>query len=118
MKMELKELKKDFKDCLSEIDFKEYDPWSKKFMKASFIGQMWFLIKALQDDDDVEEELEGAEKYMEKWQSTGDTAFRDIHAYQHLGLEQSTGSSSAQGTPDETPAPSSSAPAEEQVPTE
>ena len=60
MKMALKELKKDFKDCLSDIDFKEYDPWSKKFMKASFIGQMWFLMKALHDDDDVEDELRHA----------------------------------------------------------
>lgn len=88
MKMALKELKKDFKDCLSEIDFKEYDPWSKKFMKASFIGQMWYLMKALHDDDDVEEELEGAETYMEKWHTTGDTAFRDMakDELRHAGI--------------------------------
>ena len=88
MKMALKELKKDFKDCLSDIDFKEYDPWSKKFMKASFIGQMWFLMKTLHDDDDVEEELEGAETYMEKWHTTGDTAFRDMakDELRHAGI--------------------------------
>lgn len=88
MKMALKELKKDFKDCLSDIDFKEYDPWSKKFMKASFIGQMWYLMKALHDDDDVEEELEGAETYMEKWHTTGDTAFRDMakDELRHAGI--------------------------------
>ena len=88
MKMALKELKKDFKDCLSEIDFKKYDPWSKKFMKASFIGQMWYLMKALHDDDDVEEELEGAETYMEKWHTTGDTAFRDMakDELRHAGI--------------------------------
>lgn len=88
MKMALKELKKDFRDCLSEIDFKEYDPWSKKFMKASFIGQMWYLMKALHDDDDVEEELEGAETYMEKWHTTGDVAFRDMakDELRHAGI--------------------------------
>ena len=88
MKLAMKELKKDFKEDLSEIDFKEYDPFSKKFMKASFIGQMWMLIKMLHDDDDVEEELEGAEKYMEKWLSTGDTAFRDMakDELRHAGI--------------------------------
>ena len=88
MKMAMKELKKDFKDSLSEINFKEYDPWSKKFMKASFIGQMWYLMKALHDDDDVEEELEGAETYMEKWHTTGDTVFRDMakDELRHAGI--------------------------------
>ena len=88
MKMAMKELKKDFKEALSEINFKEYDPWSKKFMKASFIGQMWYLMKALRDDDDVEEELEGAETYMEKWHTTGDTAFRDMakDELRHAGI--------------------------------
>ena len=88
MKLAMKELKKDFKEALSEIDFKEYDPFSKKFMKASFIGQMWMLIKMLHDDDDVEEELEGAEEYMDKWHSTGDTAFRDMakDELRHAGI--------------------------------
>lgn len=88
MKMAMKELKKDFKEALSEINFKEYDPWSKKFMKASFIGQMWYLMKALHDDDDVEEELEGAETYMEKWHTTGDTVFRDMakDELRHAGI--------------------------------
>ena len=88
MKMAIKELRKDFKDCLSEIDFKHYDPWGKKFMKASFIGQMWFLLKSLRDDDDVEEELEGAETYMEKYRTSGDTAFRDMakDELRHAGI--------------------------------
>lgn len=88
MKWAMKELKKDFKEELAEINFKEYDPFSKKFMKASFIGQMWMLMKMLHDDDDVEEELEGAEEYMEKWHSTGDTAFRDMakDELRHAGI--------------------------------
>ena len=88
MKEALKELKRDFKDSLAEINFKEYDPFSKKFMKAGFIGQMWVLLKMLHDDDDVESELEGAEEYMEKWHSTGDTAFRDMakDELRHAGI--------------------------------
>jgi hypothetical protein len=88
MKWAMKELRKDFKDCLSEINFKDYDPFSRKFMKAGFIGQMWMLVKMLHDDDDVEEELEGAENYMEKWLNTGDVAFRDMakDELRHAGI--------------------------------
>lgn len=88
MKWAMKELRQDFKNAVSEIDFKKYDPFSKSFMKAGFIGQMWALIKMLHDDDDVESELEGAEEYMEKWHSTGDTAFRDMakDELRHAGI--------------------------------
>lgn len=88
MKMAMKELKKDFKNCISEIDFKEYDPFSKKFMKAGFIGQMWMLLKMLHDDDDVEEELEGAEEYLDRFLNTGDSAFRDMakDELRHAGI--------------------------------
>lgn len=88
MKWAMKELRQDFKNAVSEIDFKKYDPFSKPFMKAGFIGQMWMLMKMLHDDDDVESELEGAEEYMEKWHSTGDTAFRDMakDELRHAGI--------------------------------
>ena len=88
MKEALKELRRDFKDYLAEINFKEYNPFSKKFMKAGAIGQMWMLLKMLHDDDDVESELEGAEEYMEKWHSTGDVAFRDMakDELRHAGI--------------------------------
>lgn len=88
MKWAIKELRKDFKDCVSEIDFKEYDPFGKQFMKASFIGEMWYLLKMLLDDDEVEEELEGAEKYMDKYRTTGDVAFRDMakDELRHAGI--------------------------------
>lgn len=88
MKWAMKELRQDFKNAVSEIDFKKYDPFSKSFMKAGFIGQMWMLMKMLHDDDDVESELEGAEEYMEKWHSTGDTAFRDMakDELRHAGI--------------------------------
>ena len=88
MKWTVKELRKDFKEALSQIDFKEYDPWGKKFMRASFVGQMWYLVKMLHDDDDVEDELEGAEEYIERWRSTGDVAFRDMakDELRHAGI--------------------------------
>ena len=88
MKDEIKELRKDFKEILSEIDFKEYDPFSKKFMKAGFVGQMWFLIKELCEDDDVEEELDGARKYLEKYEQTGDSSFHDMakDELRHAGI--------------------------------
>lgn len=88
MKWALKELRKDFKESLNDIDFKEYDPFSKAFMKAGFIGQMWMLMKMLRDDDDVEEELEGAETYLEKYRTTGDVTFRDMakDELRHAGI--------------------------------
>ena len=78
MKDAVKELRKDFKDILSNIDFNEYDPYSKKFMTAGFIGQMWFLVKSLIEDDDVEEELDGARTYLEKYLETNDVQYRDM----------------------------------------
>ena len=88
MKDAVKELRKDFKDALSKVDFKEYDPYSKKFMTASFIGQMWFLIKTLMNDDDVEEEIEGARTYFEKYLETSDTQYRDMakDELRHAGI--------------------------------
>ena len=88
MKDDLKELKRDFKEVLSVIDFTEYDPFSKVFMKASFIGQMWLLLKTLYEDDEVGEEIEGAEKYIKKFEESGDTQFRDMakDELRHAGI--------------------------------
>ena len=88
MKDAMAELRRDFKDSLSEIDFKEYDPFSRKFMKAGFIGQMWMLVKMLYEDDEVEGELEGAKTYLEKFHETNDTAFRDMakDELRHAGI--------------------------------
>lgn len=88
MKDALNELRKDFKECLAEIDFKEYDPFSKKFMKAGFIGQMWFLVKELYEDDEVEGELDGAKTYMDKFLTTGDVQYRDMakDELRHAGI--------------------------------
>lgn len=88
MKKAIKELKKDFKECLSQIDFEEYDPFGKCFMKAGSIGQMWYLLKELHADDDVEEELDGAKTYMDKFLETGDSQYRDMakDELRHAGI--------------------------------
>lgn len=77
MKSALTELEKDFKDMLDCIDFEKYDPYSKLYMRALFIGQMYMCVKAL-GEDDVEEEIEGAEKYFKKYEETADTTFKDM----------------------------------------
>lgn len=89
MKDCIKILREDFKEALSEIDFKgAYNPWGKAFMKASFLGEMWFLVKMLYEDDDVESEIEGARTYFEKYLSTGDATFRDMakDELRHAGI--------------------------------
>ena len=88
MKEAIRELRKDFKEKLNDIDFNEYDPYSKKFMTASFIGQMWFLIKELAEDDEVEEELDGARKYYERYEKTEDETFLQMakDELRHAGI--------------------------------
>lgn len=88
MKDTMSELRHDFKTCLADINFKEYDPFSKKFMKAGFIGQMWMLIKMLYEDDEVEGELEGAKTYMEKYHETNDVTFKEMakDELRHAGI--------------------------------
>ncbi len=83
---DVEELEKDFKEVLSEIDFKKYDPFSKVFMKAIFIGQMWSLLKCLEDD--VEDELDGAEKYLNEYLESGESAYREMarDELKHAGI--------------------------------
>ena len=53
MKKAFEELKKDFKEAVSEIDFQKYDPYSRTFMKPLFIGQLMVAMKCFMDDDPV-----------------------------------------------------------------
>lgn len=75
---DFEELRRDFEEAVSRVDFKKYDPYSREFMKALFIGQMHMAAKSLCDEDDVEEELDGAEKYYEVYSRTGDAAYKDM----------------------------------------
>jgi hypothetical protein len=80
-------LHEDFEKALSEIDFsKAYDPYSKAFMKPLFIGMLLTAIRMTEDD--VEEELEGAEGYYETYLETGDTEYRGManDELRHAGI--------------------------------
>lgn len=78
MKSDLMELEKDFKEMLSCIDFKHYDPYSKLFMRVLFTGQMYMCVKSLEMEDDVEEELDGAKKYMLKFLETDNEIYKEM----------------------------------------
>ena len=82
------ELKHDFKESLEHVDFKKYDPYSREFMKALFIGQMYMAAKRLCDDDDVEEELDGAKKYISEYLDNGDSAYKEMarDELKHAGI--------------------------------
>lgn len=85
---EMIELRKDFKSALSKIDFTAYDPYSRPFMNALFIGQMFMCMQALECGDDVEEELDGARKYYAMFQETGDSTYKDMAGdeLRHAGI--------------------------------
>ena len=81
-------LREDFDEALSHIDFdKAYDPYSKDFMKPLFIGMLMTALK-LNDEDDVAEELDGAEKYIMLFQKTGDVQYKEMATdeLRHAGI--------------------------------
>lgn len=82
------ELKHDFKELLSTIDFKAYNPFSKTFMKALFIGQMIMATKCVCEDYDVQDELDGAEKYFEMYKETSDVQYKEMASdeLRHAGI--------------------------------
>lgn len=80
-------LEKDFKEALEKIDFKNpYDPFSKTFMKALFLGQLYCCKKSLCDD--VEDELSGAENYYYIYLETDDVQYKEIanDELKHAGI--------------------------------
>ncbi|MBP5451543.1 MAG: hypothetical protein J6Y16_04835 [Treponema sp.] len=88
------ELEHDFKNALEDVDFTAYSPYSREYMKALFIGQMWDLVKKLHEGKetsmygDIEEELDGAKKYYDMYKKTGDSQFREMAAdeLRHAGI--------------------------------
>lgn len=85
----LEEIRKDFKDLVSKIDTSRYSPYSKEFMAALFVGQMGVCMKMLMGDEepgimsDIEEEVEGMEKYIRDYESTQDMAYRQMAMDEH-----------------------------------
>lgn len=84
----LAELRSDFKKCLEHIDFEQYDPYSRPFMRALFIGQMYMCLNTLENSDDIEEELDGARKYWLMFQETGDVSYKEMaqDELRHAGI--------------------------------
>lgn len=80
-------LRIDFENAVSQIDFmKPYDPFSKSFMKALFIGQLLNAAKCLKND--IEEELDGAEKYWKLYLETNDSSYKEMASdeLKHAGI--------------------------------
>lgn len=88
MEEDIEELEKDFKEMLGCINFKNYDPHSKLFMRALLIGQMYQAVKTLENSDEIEEELAGAEKYFSRYIETGDSTFKEMASdeLRHAGI--------------------------------
>ena len=80
------ELEKDFKHLVSCVDFDGYDPFSRDFMRACLVGQMLSTMKILEDD--VDEELDRAEKYLGIYMETGDASFKEMASdeLKHAGI--------------------------------
>ena len=80
-------LKIDFEEALSHIDFsKEYNPFSKSFMKALFLGELYCATKCLEED--VEEELNSAENYWLLYCKTDDASYKEMASdeLKHAGI--------------------------------
>ncbi len=84
----LEELEKDFNTLANKIDFKNYDPLDPNFMKASVVGLMWLVGGKLCCGSDVEEELDGAAKYFQMYEESGDSSFKDManDELRHAGI--------------------------------
>ncbi len=87
MREALKELEKDFKDSVKNIDFTRYDPYSREIMKPLFIGQLYLAMKEIYEDD-VAEELDGAKKYWGAYLETKDASYKDMaqDELRHAGI--------------------------------
>ena len=77
------ELKKDFDESVSKVDFTNYNPLSNNFMSAVLIGLMFILLDdgmkvQTEKEDDIAEELAGAKKYLQKYLETKDITYRDM----------------------------------------
>jgi len=77
------ELKKDFDESVSKVDFTNYNPLSNNFMSAVLIGLMFILLDdgmkvETEKEDDIAEELAGAKKYLQKYLETKDITYRDM----------------------------------------
>ena len=100
-----KEVLQDFKTALSKIDFIGYNPSSAEFLNALFTGEMWRLIRKLNQMDlahedykvktseeksgnEISEELLGAKRYLQKYLDSNDLIFQQMASdeLRHAGM--------------------------------
>lgn len=88
MNKDIEEVKKDLKEALKNIDFKNYDPMSKMFERTLNIGLMLMNLITLENTDDVKEELDGAENYFETYLQTNDVQYKEManDELKHAGI--------------------------------
>ena len=80
----------DFKTAIERIDFSAYNPDSAEFDRALRIGLMWHLlceigecdsetaVKETESVDEIQNEIFGAKKYLQKYLDTMDVSFREM----------------------------------------
>jgi hypothetical protein len=77
--MELHEVKdellRDFKKELDKIDFCNYNPASREFMSPLSIGLLWKVLCDIDNHDDIDEEIDGARKYVKLHKETGNPSY-------------------------------------------
>lgn len=85
------EVLNDFKTALKSIDFSSYNPNSSEFLTALNLGLMWNILCEMSDDaestptasdhksvDEIDEELNGAKKYLQKYSETQDSTYKEM----------------------------------------
>ena len=85
------EVLNDFKTALKSIDFSSYNPNSSEFLTALNLGLMWNILCEMSGDaespalasdhksvDEIDEELSGARKYLQKFSETQDAVFKEM----------------------------------------
>lgn len=85
------EVLNDFNIALKSIDFNSYNPSSSEFLTALNLGLMWNILNEMSECgespapalehksvDDVDEELSGARKYLQKYSETQDSTYKEM----------------------------------------
>ena len=85
------EVLNDFKTVLKNVDFSSYNPNSSEFLTALNLGLMWNILNEMSECgespapasehksvDDIDEELSGARKYLQKYSETQDSTYKEM----------------------------------------
>lgn len=84
MKLDSKEkLMNDFNKAITSTDFSSIKTTSPDFMHTLFIGMMWKLLSDIPENEmgefeDIEDEIKGAEKYLEWYVDTSDSQYKQM----------------------------------------